>query len=380
MRLLLAGCVAAFACLPARAADPSPFADDIRRLADKETDFQQKIVERKSLLGRAEAGIASRSPKVAAENREAARLLAKAVQDTRESLATVRRTLRKLKDFGGVLAELRRKPKAVFGIGSAGGGVKVVTKDGARELAPGEVFEGNGLISTGDSAASILMPDGTRMTMAPHTDFDTEASLLRSGVIYLENLAWYFKAQVKKRTKKFEVRTPAAVVAVRGTKFTLEASSNSAVLTLFDGEVELIHITASTGTLPSGDPLAPGAAAETGPGETRLLSVQGGLFIRLEPGSRLEASKSGKPLVFLRKGQARFAARASEGEVQVLVPNGKAQAANADWSMKVTPSGAAELVPSSGSVVMMAEEKRVEASALDPWWDAAYRRPDDEDD
>ena len=180
--------------------------------------------------------------------------------------------------------------------------------------------------------------------------------------------------------KKFEVRTPAACLAVRGTKFTLEASSNSAVLTLFDGEVELIHITASTGTLPSGDPLAPGAAAETGPGETRLLSVQGGLFIRLEPGSRLEASKSGKPLVFLRKGQARFAARAPEGEVQVLVPNGKVQAANADWSMKVTPSGAAELVPTSGSVVMMAEEKRVDASSLDPWWDAAYRRPDDEDD
>ncbi|MFH1724184.1 MAG: FecR family protein [Elusimicrobiota bacterium] len=378
MRLLFAVCLAALACLPARAADPSPFADDIQRLESKETDFRQKIVSRKNLRDRAEAGTASRNPKIASENRDAARVLSKAIEDTRESLATVRRTLRKLKEFGGLLAELKLKPKALFGVGSATGNAMIVTKDGARKLTPGEAFEGAGLIRTGDDPANIILPNGVRMTLAPRTQFDTQGWTLHGGKIYYETVADHALAELKGRWKdKFQVRTSAVVIAVRGTKFTLGASSDSTTLTLFDGEVEITHITASTGSLPSGEPLAPGAAAETGPGETRLLSVQGGLFIRLEPESRVEAAKSGKPLVFLRKGQAGFAARAPEGDVQVLVPNGKAQAANADWSLKVTPSGAAELMPRSGVIVMTAEDKRVEASALDPWWDTAYRQPDD---
>ncbi|MBI5598037.1 MAG: FecR domain-containing protein [Elusimicrobia bacterium] len=359
LALLLAG--------PVRAADPAPFADEIARLELQRTDLERRLASRQGLLAQASA-------KPSASNIEAAQLLRKAVSDTRESLAVVAASLRKLREFGEMLAKMRLKPKAVFGASSVKGEVTLITKDGSRPLTAGSAIEEPGIITTGDGAANILLPDGTSLTLGPHSRFDTKDWTLHSGELYYESLDALFgkaRAAIRGKFKKFEVRTPSCVTSVRGTKFQLSA----AALTLFDGEVETSTSAPAAAPAYSGQAPEPGAVVETGPGETRALSLPGGLSAVLGPESRLEASKSGKPVAFLRRGSARLRARCEGEPAQVLVPNARAQASSADWSMRVLPSGAAELSLEAGSVLMTADEKRLDAAALERWWDARFEEP-----
>lgn len=370
MRTLLAAALALLCALPARAAGPAD--EGLSRLEAKEASLKADLGRSRTLLEGARSGRSARDPKVAAENREATGRLENAVADTRAALASVRASLRKLRELAGLLAELKRRPKAVFGVAWERGGLEVVTKEGRRPLKAGETLEGGGLIHAGDAPASIILPDGARFALAPHAVLDTRTWTLVSGEVYYEGVLERGLAELKGRVrKKFEVRTGGGTCSVRGTRFLL-----SDTLVLFDGEVEFSTGTAG-GEAPAASPLAPGAVAVTGPGESRDLSVGGALVVRLGPGSRLEAAKSGKPMAFLRAGAAELFARGSG--VKVLVPNGAAEAEAADWSLRVTPSGAAEFTPRAGTVVLKADEKRLDERALEAWWDAPYRREGDED-
>ncbi len=327
------------------AAETAPFAEDIRRLEGQQVELKGKLDERLALLSKADA-------KPSPANAEASRLLSKAAADTRKSLAVVASSLRKLREFGGMLAKLRLTPKAVFGTSRVKGEVTLVTAAGSRPLTAGTTLEERGMIFTGEGTADIILPDGTRLTLAPHTRFDTWTWTLHSGEIYYESLIRLAKGEVMKKMKKFEVRTTGGTCSVRGTKFLLTPET----LVLFDGEVEFSTTTA--------------ASAPAYPGET-----PGGLSAAVAPDGVLEYSKSGRPAAFLRRGTARLRARAASTPVQVLVPNGVAAASSADWTLKVLPSGAAQLSVQAGSVTMTAHESRLDAEALDRWWDAPYEEP-----
>lgn len=330
------------------AAEPAPFADDIRKLEGQQVELKGKLDERLALLSKADA-------KPTPANAEASRLLSKAAADTRRSLAVVASSLRKLREFGGMLAELRLKPKAVFGTSWVQGDVTLVTAGASRPLTAGMTLEERGIIITGDGRANIILPDGTRLTLAPNTRFDTSNWTLHSGELYYESLLKMARAELMRKAKKFEVRTTGGVLAVRGTRFLLTPQA----VVLFDGEVEVSTTTA--------------AAAPAYPGAT-----PGGLSAAVAPDGVLEYSQSGRPAAFLRRGSARLRARAASAPVQVLVPNGVAAASSADWTLKVLPSGAAELSVQAGSVTMTAHENRIDAGALDRWWDAPYDAPDEE--
>ncbi|MFA6030581.1 MAG: FecR domain-containing protein [Elusimicrobiota bacterium] len=371
MRALLLVLLAFPAAFPARASaeDPAPLTDEVRRLEGRRETLVLRLAEREAMLRDAKALSSGPDARVARENREAARLLEKAVEDTRRSLAALGAGLRKLREFGSALASLRLKPKAVFGASWVRGDVTLATAEGVRPLRAGDAFEGAGLISTGEGAANILLPDGTRMTLAPRTSFDTRTWTLYGGELYYETLLQRAAGELRRYAHRFEVRTPSCALAVRGTRFLLRESSGT-VLTLFDGEVEVSRATATL-AVPSGEAFAPGAVVETGKGETRALAAAGGLSVVLEPLSRLEAAKSGGPLVFLRRGRGRFLA--SGEEAQVLTPGGKAQAKGADWELAAAPSGAPALAVHSGSVVLSVESKRLDETAVDAWWDVPYR-------
>lgn len=115
-------------------------------------------------------------------------------------------------------------------------------KAGAAEwtLLQGEekVRLGNGdeLRTARASTAEILMDDGSRVKLAPQSAFRM-TSESKDAV----SLGLYFgrvRSWVKKFSKKFEVRTPSAVCAVRGTDFMVaaDAEGNSRV-EVYDGAV-----------------------------------------------------------------------------------------------------------------------------------------------
>ncbi|MCM2266859.1 MAG: FecR family protein [Elusimicrobiales bacterium] len=86
------------------------------------------------------------------------------------------------------------------------------------------------------STVEILMDDGSRVKLAPITSFRLTAEgkeAVTLGLYFGRVRSW-----VKKFSKKFEVRTPSAVCAVRGTDFMVasDAEGNSRV-EVYDGSV-----------------------------------------------------------------------------------------------------------------------------------------------
>ena len=121
-------------------------------------------------------------------------------------------------------------------------GEAALKKSGAAEWArlEGEdkirLGSGDELRTSRASTVEILMDDGSRVKLAPVSFFKLTAEGKDSvslGLYYGRVRSW-----VKKFSKKFEVRTPSAVCAVRGTDFMVSADEggNSRV-EVFEGSV-----------------------------------------------------------------------------------------------------------------------------------------------
>ena len=85
------------------------------------------------------------------------------------------------------------------------------------------------------STVEIFMDDGSRVKLAPASAF-TMSSETKEAV----SLGLYFgrvRSWVKKFSKKFEVRTPSAVCAVRGTDFMVEAGDEGSRVEVYEGSV-----------------------------------------------------------------------------------------------------------------------------------------------
>jgi hypothetical protein len=86
------------------------------------------------------------------------------------------------------------------------------------------------------STAEILMEDGSRLKLAPVSDFKMSSEskdAVSVGLYFGRVRSW-----VKKFSKKFEVRTPSAVCAVRGTDFMVGVDEDGGSLVeVYDGSV-----------------------------------------------------------------------------------------------------------------------------------------------
>jgi hypothetical protein len=96
-------------------------------------------------------------------------------------------------------------------------------RDDSRALAkPGEAVRHGERIRTGkDSAASIVLKDGTVMTLGPDSttqEGNLLVDLLQGSVRMVTGLL------AKVNPERFKVKTPTAVVGVRGTDFIVEAT------------------------------------------------------------------------------------------------------------------------------------------------------------
>lgn len=106
-----------------------------------------------------------------------------------------------------------------------------------------EVPEGGGIRTGADGSAVALMPNKTKVWIKESTDFEIEQ---RQTLISRLALA-YGKIKLRvphlMRKERFEVRTPAAVCAVRGTEFTLETTEDGKMdINVLFGEVKLNYV------------------------------------------------------------------------------------------------------------------------------------------
>jgi len=114
-----------------------------------------------------------------------------------------------------------------------------------------KLVSGDELRTSRASTAEIFMDDGTRVKLAPVSAFKV-ASETGDEV----SLGLYFgrvRSWVKKFSKKFEVRTPSAVCAVRGTDFMVQADADGGTrVEVYEGSVLTGDAKGNTGLLRQG--------------------------------------------------------------------------------------------------------------------------------
>jgi len=106
-----------------------------------------------------------------------------------------------------------------------------------------EIAEGGAIRTGADGSAVALMPNKTKVWLKESTDLEIEQRQTLASRLAL--VFGSIKARVPHlmRKEKFEVRTPAAVCAVRGTEFTVETTESGKMgLNVLYGEVKLKFI------------------------------------------------------------------------------------------------------------------------------------------
>jgi hypothetical protein len=103
-----------------------------------------------------------------------------------------------------------------------------------------EIAEGGAIRTGADGAAVVLMPNKSKIWIKESSDLEIEQRKTLTSRLAL--LFGQMKVRVPHlmRKEKFEVRTPAAVCAVRGTEFTVETADTGAMsINVLYGEVKL---------------------------------------------------------------------------------------------------------------------------------------------
>ena len=131
------------------------------------------------------------------------------------------------------------------------GEARILSMSGAVEVRPGrdgqwisaaenmEIAEGGAVRTAGDGRAVLLMPNKTKVWLKETSSLEIEQRKTLSSRLML--LFGKIKVRVPHlmRKEKFEVRTPAAVCAVRGTEFTLGFTEDAKMdLNVLFGEVK----------------------------------------------------------------------------------------------------------------------------------------------
>jgi len=81
-----------------------------------------------------------------------------------------------------------------------------------------------------------VMKDGHKVHLEPHSTLTLEKedlSFLAEGILAARRLL------IEKYGKKFEVRTPSAVLGVRGTEYTIDSTMDGTAVEVHEGSVEV---------------------------------------------------------------------------------------------------------------------------------------------
>lgn len=113
------------------------------------------------------------------------------------------------------------------------GEIRLGKDAGRASPQPGDALRAGDRIATGkDGAASLVLKDGTVLTLGPNTTADLSQfqfdSTTQEGNLLLELLQGSVRVVTgllaKVNPERFKVKTPTAVVGVRGTDFIVEAA------------------------------------------------------------------------------------------------------------------------------------------------------------
>ncbi|QBM16506.1 hypothetical protein MARI_05880 [Marinobacter sp. JH2] len=144
------------------------------------------------------------------------------------------------------IAWLKRQPEPVR-VSSVSGNVQHISGSDARKIALTE----QSLIRVGDElllgagSATLTLADGSELRVSPNSRlmFNRLTQYGKTGMV--DTRLRLHKGEVHSRVKplrgngaRFEITTPSAVVAVRGTAFTLQASANDSSVQVQEGAVD----------------------------------------------------------------------------------------------------------------------------------------------
>ncbi len=119
------------------------------------------------------------------------------------------------------------------------GKATIVRADGSHEAASGTAQLGQGdTVSTGAATAKIILQGGQEIFLGDHSEFKLEQQ--QSNGFRLSQLLGtiYYKLTHTARSS-YQVRTTTAVIAVRGTIFTVTTTGASTQVQVYDGTVEV---------------------------------------------------------------------------------------------------------------------------------------------
>ena|GEM_PF-1120745 len=149
--------------------------------------------------------------------------------------------------------------------------------------------EGSRLRTGKNAWCQILAGDGSFMNI--YENSETTLDKLRFGgegrdygFSFVKGRVLWMAAKLKSGLSRFEVRTPAAVCAVRGTDFAIDISSSSSEIGLFEGQLAIRSgdkestLTAGGGAVVD----APGSEARLNARLSRLMEAEKRRYLRLK--------------------------------------------------------------------------------------------------
>lgn len=239
-------------------------------------------------------------------------------------------------------------------------------------------FKPGDTISTGPaSRAVVTLEGGATLVVRGNTTFtfraqpNTDPNLpltqraqgyLQRGVIRLEEAVGSQGA-----LGRFQVRTPTAVAAVRGTDFLLEATEDGTTrFTPISGEVALTAEGAAfKGTqwwIPAPSrTLTEGTRLTTGAGERASIDLPEGYKIALAPATVVEARTSGAmPVFVLRQGKMHVWGSGAEAKLRFVTPNSVIAPSAREFEVSVADGGLATITPVDGTVVVTSVRERLD--------------------
>ncbi len=159
----------------------------------------------------------------------------------------------------------------------------------------GEQLPAGTILDTGSGRLLLRLNDGSEVLVRPHTRLQLQQPSL-TDPSYLQLLLGRIRALVNKRTGgtiPFELGTPSAVIAVRGTQFDVETNRrNVTEVDVIDGLVEVSGRNPGTGSVLLEPGFSTRVALDSGPEQPEPTSEMRPEVERPEPGENEISGKS----------------------------------------------------------------------------------------
>jgi hypothetical protein len=116
--------------------------------------------------------------------------------------------------------------------------ITITHPDGTTDTTTTNIVKSGDTIKAGKAGGWITTEDGNRIKLAPYTELKikdpTLSELLGGKIMWLRSMI--------AKNKNYQIRTPEAVCAVRGTEFILERANSKTTLYLHEGEVDVTPV------------------------------------------------------------------------------------------------------------------------------------------